>query len=403
HQLIDDRHSTISRVTVTIGGTATAVDVAAPGAGGASTITFPAATASSLTLSIDDIVPRTTVDRRYGESTVLPVAISEIQAPTISRPRSAFVAPECRDDLVQIDGKPLPVRLDHDALTQLLAGRAVDVSTCDGSAVQLAAGQHRLTTTAGAGTGIDVDRVVLRNGAPAVGGLAAPTVDVSRTRTTRTATVSNCPSGCWLILGEGFNDGWQATVGGHSLGAPRQIDGGFNGWWLPGASGPVTVTMRWTPQRTMWIGLTLAGLAVVACIVLIWRDRRRGELPVVDSPIVGWPIAAVPRRAAVAIGAATAVLAAVCISPKYGAIAAVLGAAIAVLRRPVLAGLLSILTIAGCTAVILRRQLRYHLVANPSWPAAFDDLHRAGLLAVVLLLAATLADECPPVEPEQVS
>ena len=29
-------------------------------------------------------------------------------------------------------------------------------------------------------------------------------VTSSRTRTTRTATVTNCPAGCWLILGEGY-------------------------------------------------------------------------------------------------------------------------------------------------------------------------------------------------------
>ena len=43
----------------------------------------------------------------------------------------------------------------------------------------------------------------------------------------------------------------------------------------------------------------------------------------------------------------------------------------------------------------MRRQLRYRLVANPSWPAAFDDLHRLGLLVVVLLLAATIVDDRP--------
>jgi hypothetical protein len=47
--------------------------------------------------------------------------------------------------------------------------------------------------------------------------------------------------------------------------------------------------------------------------------------------------------------------------------------------------------------------LRYRLVANPSWPAAFDDLHRLGLLVVVLLLVSTLADDCPDEQGEQVS
>lgn len=403
HQLVDDRHSTITRVTVTLGGTTTTIDVPAPDSGGASVISFPAVNAASLRLSIDDIAARTTIDRRYGEPTVLPVAITEIESPTIAPARPAAPLPECRDDLVQIDGKPLPVQVDAAALEQLRTGKSTDVHPCDAAPIQLGAGEHRLTTTAGLSTGIDIDRVVLRNGASMSAAAADPTVDVTRTRTTRTATVTDCPSGCWLILGEGYNDGWHASVDGRSLGAPRQIDGGFNGWWLPGSSGAVTVSMRWTPQRTMWFGLTLAGLAVAACGVLIWRGRRTADIPVFDAPSLDWPVRTVPWRDSLAVGAALAVLAAVCISPKYGAIAAGLAAVIAVLRRPMLYGALSLLAIAGCAAVILRRQLRYHLVANPSWPAAFDDLHRAGLLAVVLLLAATLADRCPSEEPEQLT
>ena len=403
HQIVDGRHSSISRVTVTIGGTATAIDVPPPDAGGASTLTFPAVSATSLTLSVDDITPRTTIDRRYGEPTVLPVAITELEAPTIVTPRPVPAAPDCRNDLVQLDGQPLSIRVDHNSLVQLLAGQPVDASTCDGAPLQLAAGEHRLTTTAGSASGIDIDRVVLRSGAPRFGDLPAPGVRSTRTRTTRTATVTNCPSGCWLILGEGFNDGWRATLDGHSLGAPQQIDGGFNGWWLPGSNDARTVTMRWTPQRTMWIGFTLAGLAVVGCIVLVWRGRRSGDLPVFDSPVVRWPLDIVPARTAAAIGAALAVLATLCISPKYGLVAAALGVVLTALRRPALAGVLSMVIVAGSAAVILRRQVRYHLVANPSWPAAFDDLHRAGLLAVVLLLATTLGDRCPDAETEQVT
>ena len=67
-----------------------------------------------------------------------------------------------------------------------------------------------------------------------------------------------------MILGEGYNDGWKATIGNTDLGPPRQISGGFNGWRLPPSTVPVTVTMRWTPQRTMWIGMFLTVLAVLA-------------------------------------------------------------------------------------------------------------------------------------------
>ena len=268
--------------------------------------------------------------------------------------------------------------------------------------VPRAAGTHLLTTANGKSTGIDVDQVVLRSGAEAVASAPA-TVVVHRTRTSRTATVSNCPDGCWLILGEGFNDGWEAEAAGKSLGPPRQISGGFNGWRLPGSTSPVTVTMTWTPQRTMWIGMALAALAVLACAGLIWRDKAVAELRAPAAPTPNWPPVLIGRRRAAVSAAALVVLAALTISPKYGVIAAVIGFAVLWLRRPLVAGLASLALVGGLTVLIVRRQLRYRLVANPSWPAAFDDLHRFGLLVVVLLFASTIADDCPGDEVEEVT
>ena len=200
-------------------------------------------------MTIDTIEPHTTVDRRYGETTVLPAAIREISAPSILPPQKVDAQPDCRTDLVQLDGQPLGVSVNHDAMVRLLAGEAVDAAPCVASPLDMTAGSHRLTTTSGLTTGLDVDRVVLRS-PQQPDGLAQvqPTVTVRRSRTSRTATVTDCPTGCWLILGEGYNDGWQATMGGTDLGAPRQISGGSNGWWLPGSSSPVTVTMTWTPS-----------------------------------------------------------------------------------------------------------------------------------------------------------
>jgi arabinofuranan 3-O-arabinosyltransferase len=294
------------------------------------------------------------------------------------------------------------VLVNGEAIDRLLTGAAVDVEPCDGLALDLPAGEHRLATTPGATTGIDVDRLVLsspQRTEPA----PQPVVSVRRGRTTRTATVTGCPAGCWLILGEGFNDGWRATAGGADLGEPRQISGGFNGWWLAGSSAPVTVAMSWAPQRTMWIGMMLAAVAVLGCAVLIWRDRTVAEMRMPQAAAPAWPIETVGRRKAVIAGAALTLLALVTISPTYGLLGAVFGLAIIATRRPVVAGVASVLLISGLAALIVRRQLRYHLGANPSWPAAFDDLHRLGLLAVALLLAATIVDECPPDQADQLT
>jgi arabinofuranan 3-O-arabinosyltransferase len=409
-QPLDQLHSIITNVTVTIGGRSTTVDLPAPDAAGRSTIDFPAATASSLSLTVTDITTHTTVDRRYSETTVLPVAINELGAASIAlddRNADPDADPDgdpvtCRSDLLQVDGKAIAVSVPPEAIAQILAGSPVTVESCDPAEIDLAAGTHQISATAGSTTGIDVDQVVLRSGAPAAS-TSAPRVDVQRGRTTRTATVSNCPTGCWLILGEGYNDGWEADANGDGLGAPRQISGGFNGWWVPGSSSPVTVTMIWAPQRTMWIGMLLAALAVVGCAVLVWRDKARTDMPSYKAPVPNWPPPPARRRPTLVAAAALVVLAGLTISPKYGLLAAMVGLAMVVLRRPAVAAVSAVVLVAALGALILRRQIRYRLVANPSWPAAFDDFHRLGLLVVVLLLASTIADDCPPDEDEQVA
>src|SRR4051794_14359009 len=398
-QPVDDQHSVISRVVLTIGGTSTAIDVPPPDQTGKSTITFPSVGADSMTLTVDAIDARTTIDRRYGEVTVLPVAINEITSPSIVAPRPVLRETQCRTDLVSIDGTALDVEVTADALGELAAGQPVVVKPCESPTQHFAAGTHRVDSQPGVNTGIDVDRVVLSDdNAPA--DVAPPSVTVRRTRTTRTAPVPSCPAGCWLILGEGLNDGWQARAGSKDLGPPQQISGGFNGWRLPPSTTPTTVTMTWTPQRTMWVGMILAGLVVLACAVLVWRDREQSRVPVVAAPEVDWPSRQTGRRPAVIVAAVVASLALLTISPLYGALAALIGVTVIVARRPWIAGVASLALIGALGAAIVRRQLRYRLVANPSWPAAFDDLHRLGLLVVVLLLAATIVDDVPENYPD---
>jgi hypothetical protein len=153
----------------------------------------------------------------------------------------------------------------------------------------------------------------------------------------------------------------------------------------------------------MWIGMALAALGVLACAALIWADKDRAEVPVPAAPVLDWPPRPVGRRCALIAAAALVVLACLTISPKYGLLAAFIGIAVVVLRRPAVAGAAALALTLALAALIIRRQLRYRLVANPSWPAAFDDLHRAGLLVVVLLLAATISDDCPDQQEEQLS
>jgi hypothetical protein len=149
--------------------------------------------------------------------------------------------------------------------------------------------------------------------------------------------------------------------------------------------------------------MALAALAVLACVALTLVDKDRAEIPIPAPPALDWPPRRVGRRCAAVAAAALVVLACLTISPKYGLFAAVVGVAVVVLRRPAVAGGAALALTLALAVLIVRRQLRYRLVANPSWPAAFDDLHRAGLLVVVLLLASTISDDCPDQQDEQLS
>lgn len=415
-QRVADTHSTITGVRLTVGDRSVDVDVPAPDESGLSTVRLGAVgggplSGSSMQLTITAIEPRTTIDRRYSEVTTLPVAILELEAPAIRPPAIASpvspAAPECRDDLVAVDGVPLPLAVDGAAVQRLLAGEAVTVGRCDAADIPLAAGEHRLTSTAGSVTGIHVDRVVLRSGTPPA---PAPSigVDVRRTRTTRSVTVDPCPAGCWLIMGEGLNPGWQATSGGAQLEPGRQVSGGFNGWWIAPSDRPTEVTITWTPQRAVTIGLVLSLLAVLGCIALAVRSRRRAsgdtgaltgstEPPALTRDI----LRPASLRAAVTSAVVLTVGATLIVSPAYGVLAAAVAVVIVLTRRPVLAGLVAVALAGALGAFVLQRQLRFRFFASAAWPSNFEGLHQAGLLVVVLLAASMWPHERAATVPDE--
>ena len=74
----------------------------------------------------------------------------------------------CRDDLLTVDGTPLAVRVTGDA-TGAETHRGLALEACDGSALDLTAESHVVSSADGRSTGLDVDRLVLgsdRGGGP---------------------------------------------------------------------------------------------------------------------------------------------------------------------------------------------------------------------------------------------
>ena len=388
--------SLVTGLRLTSGGTTLDVAVPAPDASGVSHVALPQTLpAGPVQVQITSVDPRTTIDRRYGEPVQLPAAITEVSlGPATTIP--AQLDTGCRDDLVHIDGQPFPVRVQA-AVPALLAGDPVEATPCGTTEVTLGAGTHRITTAPGAASGLQVDRIVLAGSAGSPTAAAAtpasgtgPTATVtSSSRLGRTVTVDHCPKGCWLVLGEGFHDSWSATTAAGSLGPPTLVDGGFNGWRIPPSNGPTEVTLHWTSQRPLTIAILLSGLAVLVAIALAVLDRRRAPLPVHPAPRIDFPGARAPRPALIAGAVVWVAAAGLLVGPAW-MLAAAAGSAVVLggLRRPRLAGLLTVGILAFSAVVVVYVVRTDQPFPNAGWPVRFDWLHGLGLFAAVSLLPA---------------
>jgi arabinofuranan 3-O-arabinosyltransferase len=210
----------------------------------------------------------------------------------------------------------------------------------------------------------------------------------SADRTSRHLTVTGCPKGCWLVLGEGFNPAWSASSGAGDLGPPQLVDGGFNGWWIEPSARPVDVVVRWTAQGPLTAALVLSAVVALGCLLVIGLDRRRAPATVTPPPRFAVGELPTPWRTRWFGAAIWVVAAGVLVGPGWALVAAVAAGVLVVgLGQPRLAGLLTlgILTVMG--AAVVRVVLTERPWPDAGWPVRFERLNGLGLFAAVALLA----------------
>ncbi len=424
----DGRHSVPTKITVSAGGEEQTVDVSAiedrTDANGVvkARVEFPTLTGDSLTVRIDEVRPVITTDFFSQGPIELPVAIAELGLGLGEGGGGSGVLDDellgsCRDDLLSLDGEAVPVRVTG-SITDALDREPLAVEACDG-ALPLGAGEHEARTAFGRDTGFDIDRLVL---ASSVGGGPVPVTDGSlpaptapppgpaieltdEGRVSYDADVDVSDSPFWLILGQSFNDGWEADAQGQgNLDAPTLVDGYANGWMLD-AGDPRSVAVEWVPQKLVYAGLAISFLAALACLVLAWRGRRRSDdgsgderdgerdaVPDLARPGTGSPaLVSTVSRVLTVVGAG--VVGALLVGPAWGLLLAGVTVVATTTRagRRALVVAAVVLVVAAFTSVVVGQIVDPH-VPDFAWANQQEIGHRLALSGVLLLGVDILLD-----------
>jgi arabinofuranan 3-O-arabinosyltransferase len=399
--------STISELIVSGPDGDAVVAVPTPDSDGHSLVSVPSGVIvaeAPFSLTISKIRPLRRIERRYGDKVTMPAGISELTGTAgIDASLSALDRPigrSCDTSLLTVDGAPVPLEFETTAAA-LLNSEPVTATMCT-NPLSLRSGEHTIVAT-DADTGFTVDRVVLSSidDAPTEPVLASPptTVVITKSDTRHRSVDVDCPQGCWLVFGMGHNLSWSASSSLGDLGDPVVVDGGFNGWWIEPTVGQEAITINWTAQRPVNIGLAASVAAVLACVGVLIAARRRH--PVSDL-VTGnqcnaemhdrfEPDRAVALTVKVGLIASTVALT---VGPLWGVVA--LGVAAGQLAmhwrgRPIRVMAITGIGMAACTAVAVAViERRDAPIPNAGWTNSFEHLNGLALTAVAIVAASNM-------------
>ncbi len=278
-----------------------------------------------------------------------PLAVAEVGLPG---PKVPALASEfdsgCRDDLLFVDDQPVPVRI-RGTMADAMAAKPLDIEACGGTPLHLDGGDHELHSAPGLVQALDIDGLVLRSapggeasdatgtlveeGAevpvaadePDAAAVDAPAIKVTDEGPDKVhVSVSGAAKGepFWLVLGQSYNEGWQAVADGETLEPPQLVNGYANGWRVVAPGESFDMTLTFTPQKRVNIALLISAITAVIALVLVWRKPKftghwPTAMPEPYSPVLAYRYeGALPTRGkAVGVGVGMAIVAWILVGP----------------------------------------------------------------------------------------
>lgn len=187
-----------------------------------------------------------------------------------------------------LDGKPVKMRPADSAAVAVGDSSGAAWVGCD--RLDLSWGEHQLRPA----PGVTLDSLTLRDvqGLKEAPQASAPTsqVDARAGGGARIRTgASRAPYA--VVLGQGYDSRWTATMDGKDIGPPVQVDGYSVGWIIDDASTPHEIEISFGPQRDATIALLVSTTVLVAALYLLaahWltsRRRRKEAEEATDTPL----------------------------------------------------------------------------------------------------------------------
>jgi len=246
---------------------------------------------TQMSISFPVVQYATTTQPVTGQLVNLPVGLSKLAIPALAGLRPATLAPSATFSLPCGSGPRISI--DGHGMRTSVAGRVgalinfqpVHVRLCGTrSALQIAPGQHRLTSSRpGAFTMTGLSLVSGGSAALPPGSLAQQPRVRSGARRVKVLNwnqeyrrVRIGPGNTsYLELHQNANPGWTASLNGRPL-APVRLDGWQQGFLVPaGAGGIVTMTFQPVKFYHVWIILSAAAAAGLLFVAVVRRKRRK--------------------------------------------------------------------------------------------------------------------------------